>query len=256
MPIDICTLETPNQGAQRTSAFLFEPQQLVPFSVAWSWQQHWQERLLAFSTRSVQNDHEVVQPPEAVWLLQHPSCYTLGRGASEQHLLFDPADPPAPLHRIDRGGEVTHHMPGQLVAYPVLDLHRRQCDLHWYLRQLEQVVIDVLAQLDLAGERIDGMTGVWLEGRKLAAIGVGCRRWITQHGLALNVSGNLSGFDAVVPCGLKGKAVGRLSEWIPGLRVEDVQPLLRDALGQRFGLCWQGPGAAFSHLLIADEPRG
>ena len=122
---------------------------------------------------------------EAVWLLQHPPCYTLGRGASDQHLLFDPSDPPAPLHRIDRGGEVTHHMPGQLVAYPVLDLRRRRCDLHWYLRELEQVVLDVLSQLGLCGERVEGMTGVWLDGRKVAAIGVGCRRWITQHGLAL-----------------------------------------------------------------------
>ena len=142
------------------------------------------------------------------------------------------------LHRIDRGGEVTHHAPGQLVAYPVLDLRRREPDLHWYLRQLEQVVIDVLAALDLTGERIPGLTGVWLEGRKVAAIGVGCRRWITQHGLALNVSCDMEGFAQVVPCGLSDRPVDRLQRWIPGITPDVVQPLLRDALAQRLSLSW------------------
>ena len=175
----------------------------------------------------------------AVWLLQHPPCYTLGRGASEANVLFDPDHPPAPLHRIDRGGEVTHHSPGQLVIYPVLDLHRHRMDLHWYLRQLEQVVIDVLAVLGLRGERFPGLTGVWLDRCKVAAIGVGCRRWITQHGVALNVCCAMEGFEAVVPCGLTGRAVGRLSDWIPGLSVSEVQPLVCEALAARFGLRWK-----------------
>ena len=255
MPVDIRNLVTPNQGAQRPAAFLFEPQQLVDFEQAWGWQQQWQQDMLWAGDRQ-RSDREIALSPEAVWLLQHPSCYTLGRGASEEHLLFDATDPPAPLYRIDRGGEVTHHMPGQLVAYPVLDLRRRQSDLHWYLRQLEQVVIDVLAVLDLAGERVDGMTGVWLEGRKLAAIGVGCRRWITQHGLALNVNGDLEGFTAVVPCGLTGKAVGRLSDWVPGLALGDVQALLRDALAQRFDLAWRMPGPAQQAFMIAEGRQG
>ena len=255
MPVDIRKLETPNQAAQPPAAFLFEPQQLVDFPQAWQWQQHWQQRMLQ-ADGLARTEADIAQCPEAVWLLQHSGCYTLGRGASEQHLLFDLADPPAPLHRIDRGGEVTHHMPGQLVAYPVLDLRRRQCDLHWYLRQLEQVVIDVLAQTGLVGERVDGMTGVWLEGRKLAAIGVGCRRWITQHGLALNVDGDLSGFAAVVPCGLKGKPVGRLSDWIPGITVAEVQPLVREALAHRFALHWQSPGPEQQWLAIAEDQKG
>ena len=167
-------------------------------------------------------------------MLQHPPCYTLGRGASLDHLHFDPVAPPAPLHRIDRGGEVTYHCPGQLVVYPVLNLQRRTPDLHWYLRQLEQVLIDVLAELGLSGERVPGLTGLWFEGRKVAAIGVGCRRWITQHGLALNVNCDLSGFAAVTPCGLEGKQVGRLSDWISGLTVDQVQPLMRRAIAQRF----------------------
>jgi lipoyl(octanoyl) transferase len=232
VPDDIRNLETPNQGAMQAAAFLFEPASPVSFSEAWNWQRSWQERLLA---------ERGAAHPEAVWLLQHPLCYTLGRGASEQHLRFDPSHPPAPLHRIDRGGEVTHHAPGQLVAYPVLDLRRHQPDLHWYLRELEAVVIDVLELLELRGERIEGLTGVWLDGAKVAAIGVGCRRWITQHGLALNVNCDLDGFEAVVPCGLSGRPVGRLSDWLPGLTVEEVQPLLGQALAARFGLEWLSP---------------
>ena len=255
MPVDIRKLETPNQAEQPPAAFLFEPPQLVDFSRAWAWQQAWQQGMLELGSRP-RTDQEIAQCSEAVWLLQHPRCYTLGRGASEQHLLFDPEDPPAPLHRIDRGGEVTHHMPGQLVVYPVLDLRRRHCDLHWYLRQLEQVVIDVLAELGLNGERVEGMTGVWVEGRKLAAIGVGCRRWITQHGLALNVEGDLNGFDAVVPCGLTGKPVGSLRQWITGISMAEVQPLMRAALARRFGLSWRTPGPLQQAFTIADGQQG
>ena len=222
---------TPLDSGTGSSAFLFQPDQLVPFQQAWDLQRRWQERLLLESATEAD--------AEAVWLLQHPRCYTLGRGASEAHLLFDPEHPPAPLHRIDRGGEVTHHAPGQLVVYPVLDLRRRRTDLHWYLRELEQVVIDVLQVLGLQGERIEGLTGVWLEHHKVAAIGVGCRRWITQHGLAVNVNCDLEGFGAVVPCGLEGRPVGRLCDWIPGLELMSVQGLMCDALAARFGLIWQ-----------------
>lgn len=218
----------------------------MPFQQAWDLQRSWQERLLLDSATGAD--------AEAVWLLQHPRCFTLGRGASEDHLLFDPEHPPAPLHRIDRGGEVTHHAPGQLVAYPVLDLRRRRTDLHWYLRQLEQVVIDVLQALGLQGERIEGLTGVWLDQRKVAAIGVGCRRWITQHGLALNVTCDLEGFKSVVPCGLKGRSVGRLRDWIPDLEIEIVQSLLRDALAARFDLVWQDSGREMAGAETAGLP--
>ena len=218
----------------------------MPFQQAWDLQRRWQERLLLDSATGAD--------AEAVWLLQRPRCFTLGRGASEDHLLFDPEHPPAPLHRIDRGGEVTHHAPGQLVAYPVLDLRRRRTDLHWYLRQLEQVVIDVLQALGLQGERIEGLTGVWLDQRKVAAIGVGCRRWITQHGLALNVTCDLEGFRSVVPCGLKGRSVGRLRDWIPDLEIEIVQSLLRDALAARFDLVWQDSGREMASAETAGLP--
>ena len=227
MPVVIGKLDTVGDSAHPDSAFLFQPAAPVPFERAWRDQQRWQQRLL-----------EEPGTPGAVWLLQHQPCYTLGRGASLQHLHFDPAHPPLPLHRIDRGGEVTHHLPGQLVVYPVLDLRRHQPDLHWYLRQLEQVLIDVLDQLGLRGERLPGLTGIWLDQRKVAAIGVGCRRWITQHGLALNVDCDLTGFKRVTPCGLIGREVGRLTDWVPGLTTREVQPLLRNAMASRFDLVW------------------
>ena len=209
----------------REPARLLEPAGLVPFMDGWRQQQALQQQLLADPAG-----------PEAVLLLEHEPCYTLGRGANTGFLRFDPARPPHPLFRIDRGGEVTHHCPGQLVLYPVLNLQHHGADLHRYLRSLEQVVLDVLGALALAGERSPGQTGVWLEGRKLAAIGVGARRWITQHGLALNVSCDLGGFAAIVPCGISDRPVGRLVDWIPGLTTDQVRPLLLAALAQRFGL--------------------
>ncbi|MCP9891247.1 lipoyl(octanoyl) transferase LipB [Cyanobium sp. Aljojuca 7D2] len=215
----------------KLDAILFEAAQPVPFLLGWEAQRSLQQRLLL--------DPE---GPEAVLLLEHEPCYTLGRGASEAFLRFDPAAPPLPLHRIDRGGEVTHHAPGQLVLYPVLNLQRHGADLHLYLRQLEQVVIDLLAGLDLQGERIAGLTGVWLEGRKVAAIGVGARRWISQHGLALNVDGDLAGFAAVVPCGLADHPVGRLADWRPELTSEALRQPLLAALADRFGLALRPPG--------------
>ena len=131
----------------------------MPFEEAWEWQRRWQQRLIQAQQASQ------VEVSELLLLLEHPPCYTLGRGATEAHLHFDPSDPPAPLHRIDRGGEVTHHLPGQLVVYPVLDLQRHRPDLHWYLRQLEGVVLDVLHHQGLRGSAGKGSPAFGLRGR-------------------------------------------------------------------------------------------
>ena len=130
------------------------------------------------------------------------------------------------------------------MLYPVLNLQRHGADLHLYLRALEEVVLEVLLALGLEGERIEGLTGVWLEGRKVAAIGVGARRWISQHGLALNVDWPLEGFGAIVPCGLAGRPVGRLVDWRPSLTPAAVAPLLLAAFATRFGLTLRRPGPA------------
>jgi len=232
-------LEKTSQSGNRSKAFIIEPTDLVPFEIAWDWQKQWQKSLL--NSRNL---------PQAVWLLQHPNCYTLGRGGSESNLCFDLNNPPAAFYRIDRGGEVTHHLPGQLVVYLVLDLYRYKTDLDWYLRELEQVLIDVLYELGLFGERINGLTGVWLNECKVGSIGVGGRRWITQHGLALNIDCDLKGFEEIVPCGLRDFRVGRLNTWLPGLTVDDVQPLMRRSLAKHFDLIWTKESADFQFLGI------
>ena len=198
---------------------------LTPYEDALALQQALQASLLADA-----------DAPEALLLLEHPACYTLGSGSDPGFLTFNPAAAPAPLYRTTRGGEVTHHCPGQLVGYPVLDLRRHRTDLHWYLRTLEQVLIDVLAVFGLQGGRIEGLTGVWLEGCKVAAIGVGARRWVTQHGFALNVNCNLAGFEAIVPCGISDRPVAKLSDWCSGLTVAAVQPWVERSMAAHFCL--------------------
>ncbi|WP_026104295.1 lipoyl(octanoyl) transferase LipB [Anabaena sp. PCC 7108] len=156
-------------------------------------------------------------------LLEHPPVYTLGQGANPEFLKFDFDKSEYNVHRVERGGEVTYHCPGQLVGYPILNLQHYRQDLHWYLRQLEEVLIRVLANYQLQGERIPGFTGVWLEGRKVAAIGIKVSRWITMHGFSLNVCPDMTGFENIVPCGLTDKSVGSLAEWIPGIKCQEVR---------------------------------
>ncbi|MDZ7952054.1 lipoyl(octanoyl) transferase LipB [Nostoc sp. DedQUE09] len=176
-------------------------------------------------------------------LLEHPAVYTLGQGSNSDFLKFD-IDPSAALrvnsqydvHRVERGGEVTYHCPGQLVGYPILNLQRYRKDLHWYLRQLEEVIIRVLAVYGLQGERIPAFTGVWLQGRKVAAIGIKVSRWITMHGFALNVCPDMTGFERIVPCGISDKPVGSLAEWIPGITCQEVRFYVAQSFAEVFGV--------------------
>ena len=169
-------------------------------------------------------------------LLEHPPVYTLGQGSSLDFLKFDPNHSEFEIHRIERGGEVTYHCPGQLVGYPILNLHRYCKDLHWYLRQLEEVIIRVLAVYGLKGDRTPPLTGVWLEGRKVAAIGIKVSRWITMHGFALNVCPDMTGFERIVPCGIADKPVGSLIEWIPGITIQEVRGHVVEAFAEVFGV--------------------
>lgn len=139
--------------------------------------------------------------PGRLFLLEHDSVFTIGRTRDQSSLLGRDALP-SPLREINRGGQATWHGPGQLVGYAILDLHRHGGDLHRYLRFLEQVLIDTLAHWNLAGTRRDGLTGVWIENRKIASIGVGVRHWVSMHGFGLNVCGDLAGFNAIIPCGI------------------------------------------------------
>lgn len=191
---------------------LLNNQGLVPYSVAWDQQRSLVSQRIKDPTQD-----------DILLLLEHPPVYTLGQGASLEFLKFDPANVSVEVHRVERGGEVTYHCPGQLVGYPILNLRHYQQDLHWYLRQLEEVLIQLLGVYGLKGDRVAGMTGVWLEGRKVAAMGIKVSRWITMHGFAFNVCPDLSGFERIVPCGIADKPVGSLAQFIPDITVEQVR---------------------------------
>ncbi|MHC5915113.1 MAG: lipoyl(octanoyl) transferase LipB [Nostoc sp.] len=169
-------------------------------------------------------------------LLEHPPVYTLGQGSNSDFLKFDIDKSQYDVRRIERGGEVTYHCPGQLVGYPILNLQSYRKDLHWYLRQLEEVIIRVLAVYGLQGERIPAFTGVWLQGRKVAAIGIKVSRWITMHGFALNVCPDMTGFERIVPCGISDKPVGSLAEWIPGITCQEVRFYVAQSFAEVFGV--------------------
>jgi lipoyl(octanoyl) transferase len=134
-------------------------------------------------------------------LLEHDPVYTIGR-TPDQSSLRGQAHLPHPLFPINRGGQATYHGPGQLIGYPIIDLRNYGQDLHRYLRWLEELLIEVLAEIGIAATTRQGLTGVWVEDRKIASIGVGVRHWITMHGFALNVCGDLAPFDHIVPCGI------------------------------------------------------
>jgi lipoyl(octanoyl) transferase len=139
-------------------------------------------------------------------LLEHEPVYTIGRTPDRSSLL-GAAHLPHPLFPINRGGQATYHGPGQLMGYPIVDLRRCGQDLHRYLRWLEQLLIELLAHYGIAASRRESLTGVWVDRRKIASIGVGVRHWITMHGFALNVCGDLSPFNYIIPCGINDVAM-------------------------------------------------
>jgi lipoyl(octanoyl) transferase len=196
----------------------------IDYQTAWIWQKSLQQERIKDPHKS-----------DTLIILEHPPVYTLGTGSSLDFLKFDHLESEYELYRVERGGEVTYHCPGQLIAYPILNLQYYQQDLHWYLRQLEEVVIQVLALNQLTGERIDGLTGVWVDGRKVAAIGIKVSKWITMHGFALNICPDLSGFERIVPCGIADRSVGSMAEFIP-----DIDPhLVRQQVIQVFSDVFQ-----------------
>ena len=186
--------------------------------------------------------------PDTLLLLQHPHVITLGSGSHAEHILLSDEERAArgiELWDTGRGGDVTYHGPGQLVGYPILDLKPDRCDLHQYLRELEEMLIGVLAEFGLAGRRKPGLTGVWVEDRKLAAIGVRVSSgWITSHGFALNVSTDLSFFGAIVPCGIREHGVGSLEHELGRtVPMPDAEAAVVRGMQQVFGMQLQSAGA-------------
>jgi len=166
---------------------------------------------------------------ETLLLLEHPPVYTIGSGGSGANLL----DPAIEAIRINRGGDVTYHGPGQLVGYPLLKLGERSRDLHRYLRFLEELLILTVADFGVRAWRVPGRTGIWAADGKLAAIGVGVRRWVTMHGFALNVDADLNPFSRINPCGMAGCPVTSLAREC-GVEVPLVE--VKKRIGERFGV--------------------
>lgn len=204
---------------------------LVEYETAWMWQKELIQQRFVAQREGRPLDHDVVL------MLQHPSVYTLGRGATMDNVKFDVNKDDCKLLRVDRGGEVTYHGPGQLVVYPILDLNYYNKDLHWYLRQVEQVVIDTLAEVGIRGERLESLTGVWVDDqssadgsihserdmKKIAAVGTHASKWITMHGFAINVTTDLKAFDRIIPCGIDDRAVTSIECFLPGITLSQVE---------------------------------
>jgi lipoyl(octanoyl) transferase len=159
------------------------------------------EKALALQEEAVAQKRENRTAPDELLLLEHDPVYTIGK-TPDQSSLLDPALLPHPLFTINRGGQATYHGPGQLIGYPIVDLRRCGQDLHRYLRWIEDLLIQTLRIFNISARTRPGLTGVWVQNRKIASIGVGVRHWITMHGFALNVCGDLTPFDHIVPCGI------------------------------------------------------
>lgn len=197
------TASTTHHGRRRCECIdLYK--ELVPYDESWSFQKSIVEKRKALMERNEDWCDTLI-------VLQHYPVYTLGTASSEDYLNFDIKDPPFEVHRTERGGEVTFHGPGQLVMYPIMNLRNHKMDLHWYLRALEEVVIRALSSaFSIKASRLEGLTGVWVGDQKLAAIGIRVSQWMTYHGLAVNVTTDLTPFRQIIPCGIRNRRVGSI----------------------------------------------
>ncbi|NHM05621.1 lipoyl(octanoyl) transferase LipB [Flavobacterium sp. CYK-4] len=172
-----------------------------------------------------------LETPNHFWFVEHPHVYTLGKSGDESNMLLNEnqlAAKGATYYKINRGGDITYHGPGQIVGYPILDLENFFTDIHKYLRFLEEAIILTLKEYGLESSRSEGETGVWLDvgtpfARKICAMGVRASRWVTMHGFALNVNVDLGYFDNIIPCGIRGKAVTSLNVELGLAKVDEAE---------------------------------
>jgi lipoyl(octanoyl) transferase len=206
---------------------IIEDWSLIPFRDAWSRQEKY--------VREIQQGIR----PSTLIFCEHPAVLTIGREGGEHNVKIDPAlllMQGIEVIPINRGGDITAHNPGQLIGYPLFQLSEYREDLHWFLRSIEDIIMQVLAEYGIASGRVEGKTGVWIEQeRKICAIGLHCSRWVTSHGFALNVNNELSIFDSIVPCGIPDKEVTSMSKEL-GILVdmEDLKEKCRKAYLEYF----------------------
>ena len=171
------------------------------------------------------------QIDDQLLLVEHFPVYTLGKNTPKEHLLTKESDNIS-IIQTDRGGDITFHGPGQLVGYPILDLNQYRRSITWYMRELEQLIIDVLKEYDINAERKKGLTGVWVKGKKIAALGVRISKWVTMHGFSLNINPDLKYYQGIIPCGIKDYGVTSMADLL-GNDVPDMSEI-KDTLVQHF----------------------
>ena len=201
------------------------------YKETWEYQTDLLQEIVAVKISNRKNNTSIKTKNHFIFV-EHPHVYTLGKSGDLENLLLNEKqlkDKGATFYKINRGGDITYHGPGQIVGYPILDLENFFTDIHKYLRLLEEVIILTLADYGLKAERSKGETGVWLGvgtpfARKICALGIRASRWVTMHGFALNVNANLGYFDNIIPCGIRGKAVASMeAELGKKIPLEEVQ---------------------------------
>ena len=206
---------------------------------AWDYQEQLFKEILDIKIRNRREEREDETPNYLIYTT-HPHVYTLGKSGDIENLLLTEAQltaKGAAFYKINRGGDITYHGPGQLVGYPILDLENFFTDIHKYLRLLEEAIILTLDEYGVASERSPGETGVWLDvgtpfARKICAMGVRASRWVTMHGFALNVNADLGYFDNIIPCGIRGKAVTSLNVELKVDKVDEGE--VKDKITKHF----------------------
>lgn len=215
---------------------------LIDYQQAWDMQEKLFQHTIAQKI-AMRNGEEGIETQNHLLFCEHPHVFTLGKSGDVSHLLLDEeqlkqAD--ATFYNSNRGGDITYHGPGQLVAYPIFDLDHFFTDIHKYMRYLEQAVIDTLAEFGIKASRSEGLTGVWLDpetprARKICAMGVKCSRWVTMHGIGFNVNSDLSYFSHIIPCGIQDKSVTSMQEELGRkLDMNEVATILKNKLAQQF----------------------
>lgn len=220
------------------------------YKETWEYQEELFSGIVEVKTSNRRNNEENPTPNYLLYV-EHPHVYTLGKSGDINNLLLNEdklAEKGATFYKINRGGDITYHGPGQLVGYPILDLENFFTDIHKYLRFLEEAVILTLAEYNIEAERSKGETGVWIGvgtpfARKICAMGVRASRWVTMHGFALNVNADLGYFDHIVPCGIQDKSVTSMeAELGYKIPMEEVREKMTKHLGKLFGFEYQIQG--------------
>ena len=191
---------------------------LIDYKTSWELQEKLLKEIVDLKIENRKTQTQTTPDNHILWC-EHPNVYTLGKSGEESHLLLNSAqlkNKEIEYYKINRGGDITYHGPGQLVVYPILDLEQFFTDIHKYMRSLEESVILTLAHYEIEGKRVDGLTGVWVEHnhieKKICALGVKCSRWVTMHGIGFNVNTDLSFFKNIIPCGISDKSVTSMQE--------------------------------------------